>query len=85
LSTVASGDRRTLLFIPSRCCNASGTISDKDWCAVQTASGAKVVTKYHIRKWSQNVTEKSDAMDVKEGVFTFDDPKKVAGSLKHSV
>ncbi|NKF32359.1 DUF3175 domain-containing protein, partial [Pseudomonas sp. BGM005] len=29
------------------------------------------------KKWSQNVTEHSDAMDLKEGVFKSDDPKKV--------
>lgn len=36
------------------------------------------------QKWSQGVTENSDAMDLKEGVFTSNDPKKIAASLKHS-
>ena len=36
------------------------------------------------RKWSQDVTEHSDALDLEEGVFTHDDPKKVAQSLKRS-
>jgi hypothetical protein len=36
------------------------------------------------KKWSQNVTEHSDAMDLKEGVFKSSDPKKIADSLKHS-
>ena len=36
------------------------------------------------KKWSQDVTEHSDAMDLKEGVFTSDDPKKIARSVKHS-
>lgn len=35
-------------------------------------------------KWSQDVTEHSDALDLKEGVFTLDDPKAIARSLKHS-
>jgi len=35
-------------------------------------------------KWSQGATENSDAMDLKEGVFTSGDPKKIADSLKHS-
>jgi hypothetical protein len=35
-------------------------------------------------KWSQNVTEHSNAMDLDEGVFTWDDPKRIAESLLHS-
>lgn len=35
-------------------------------------------------KWSQKVTKESDALDLKEGVFTFTDPKKIALSLKKS-
>jgi hypothetical protein len=37
-----------------------------------------------VKKWSQDVTEHSDALDLDEGVFTWDDPKKIAESLKHS-
>ncbi|MBY5540606.1 DUF3175 domain-containing protein [Rhizobium leguminosarum] len=36
------------------------------------------------KKWSQDVTEHSDAMVLKEGVFKSDDPKKIARSVKHS-
>jgi hypothetical protein len=36
------------------------------------------------RKWSQHVTETSDALDLKEGVFKQADPKKIARSLKAS-
>jgi hypothetical protein len=36
------------------------------------------------RKWSQDVTEHSDALDLDEGVFKKDDPKDIAQSLKHS-
>ncbi|MBX5219611.1 MULTISPECIES: DUF3175 domain-containing protein [unclassified Rhizobium] len=36
------------------------------------------------KKWSQNVTEHSNAMDLKEGAFKSDDPKKIARSIKHS-
>lgn len=36
------------------------------------------------KKWSKQVTENSDAMDLEEGVFRSDDPKKIAASLKHS-
>jgi hypothetical protein len=36
------------------------------------------------RKWSQEVTEHSDALDLEEGVFTRDDPAEIARSLKRS-
>jgi hemerythrin-like domain-containing protein len=36
------------------------------------------------RKWSQEVTEHSDALDLEEGVFTKDDPAEIARSLKRS-
>ena len=34
--------------------------------------------------WSGEVTRKSDALDLEEGVFTWKDPVKIALSLKHS-
>ena len=36
------------------------------------------------RRWSQRVTKKSDALDLKRGVFTLKDPKRIAASLKRS-
>ena len=36
------------------------------------------------RKWSGKVTRQSDALDLKKGVFTLSDPKKIAASLKRS-
>lgn len=36
------------------------------------------------RRWSKRVTETSDALDLKSGVFTLRDPKKIAASLKRS-
>jgi hypothetical protein len=35
-------------------------------------------------RWSQHVTETSDALDLKHGVFKERDPKKIARSLKRS-
>jgi hypothetical protein len=35
-------------------------------------------------KWSADVTEHSDAMDLEENIFESDDPKEIARSLKHS-
>ena len=36
------------------------------------------------RKWSQDVSDHSDALDLEHGVFTHDDPKEIAASLKRS-
>ena len=36
------------------------------------------------KRWSQHVTETSNALDLQEGVFTLDDPKEMARSLKRS-
>ena len=36
------------------------------------------------RRWSQRVTEKSDALALEPGVFAQSDPKKIARSLKRS-
>ena len=36
------------------------------------------------KKWSHEVTEHSDALDLKEGLFKKDDPKEIAKSLKRS-
>lgn len=36
------------------------------------------------KNWSHDVTENSDALDLKDGVFKSRDPKAIADSLKHS-
>ena len=36
------------------------------------------------KKWSQEVTEHSNALDLERDVFTRDDPKSIARSLKRS-
>jgi uncharacterized protein DUF3175 len=36
------------------------------------------------KRWSQDVTEHSNALDLERGVFTLKDPKKIAASLKRS-
>lgn len=40
------------------------------------------MTKDH--KWSAEVTQHSHALDLEPGVFEFDDPKRIARSLKRS-
>lgn len=42
------------------------------------------MTTEHKEKWSADVTEHSDAMDLEEHVFEQHDPKKIAASLKRS-
>jgi hypothetical protein len=42
----------------------------------------KTATK--ARRWSQRVTETSDALDLEAGVFTLEDPREIALSLKKS-
>ena len=36
------------------------------------------------RRWSQHVTEHSDALSLDKGVFTSRDPERIAASLKRS-
>jgi hypothetical protein len=37
-----------------------------------------------IRRWSQHVTETSNALDLEPGVFSFSSAKRIAASLKRS-
>jgi hypothetical protein len=48
------------------------------------ASKRPAKTKAAAQRWSQDVTERSDALDLETGVFTLEDPKKIAASLKRS-
>lgn len=43
-----------------------------------------VMANKSTRRWSGSVTKHSDALDLKQGVFTLKDPKRIAASLKHS-
>ena len=42
------------------------------------------MTAKQAERWSQHVTETSDALDLEPGVFTWDDPGKIARSLRRS-
>jgi|SRR6187551_2028084 len=44
----------------------------------------KSTAKRKGRRWSQHVTETSDAMTLEEGVFTKGSPRAIANSLKRS-
>lgn len=45
---------------------------------------AKSRQQSSTRRWSQRVTETSNALDLDSGVFTWSDPKRIAASLKRS-
>lgn len=49
-------------------------------CNIDTEVGFEMKKK----NWSKKVTEQSNALDLEEGIFTWDDPKKIAMSLKKS-
>ena len=42
------------------------------------------MSKKPRRYWSDDVTKRSNALDLEEGVFTWDNPKKIALSLQKS-
>jgi hypothetical protein len=44
----------------------------------------RVTSKKDTKRWSQEVTENSDALDLEKGVFKLKNPKSIALSLKRS-
>jgi hypothetical protein len=38
----------------------------------------------HAKRWSREVSRRSDALDLEPGVFTWDDPVRIALSLQRS-
>ena len=52
--------------------------------ARRKAASKRPAARRTVKKWSQSVTDNSDAMDLKPDVFKLDDPKKIAASLKRS-
>lgn len=52
--------------------------------ARRRASGSARGKSEKTRRWSQRVTEQSDALDLQRSVFTWDDPHRIALSLKRS-
>jgi hypothetical protein len=43
-----------------------------------------MTTAHDDHKWSAEITEHSDALDLEKDIFKSDDPKKIARSLKRS-
>jgi len=48
------------------------------------ARSASVIGAEEAKRWSQRVTRESYALDLEPGVFTWDDPREIALSLKLS-
>jgi hypothetical protein len=57
-------------------------LNESDMQARKTKRKRKAKTT--ARKWSGRVTARSNALDLKEGIFRQRDPKKIAASLKRS-
>jgi hypothetical protein len=70
--------------------NAARKASARKTSTRAKTAGAKASRKTSSRKratgrrWSQRVTEGSDALDLEGGVFRLNDPKRIAASLKRS-
>jgi uncharacterized protein DUF3175 len=60
------------------------TTGHKTKPASRKTGAARKKTSAKANRWSQRVTEESDALDLKRGIFTLTDPKKIAASLKRS-
>jgi len=63
----------------------SGTAEVRIGRAV-TPFGAKecLMVKKEVKRWSQQVTATSNALDLEQGAFSWDDPRRIARSLKWS-
>ncbi len=63
---------------------ATKTSAKKKKTAAKSHARRKTTSKRGARRWSKHVTETSDALDLKGGVFSLRDPKKIAASLRRS-
>lgn len=52
--------------------------------SARSSGTRKAAARKGPKRWSQRVTKHSNALDLKQRVFTLHDPKKIAASLKHS-
>jgi hypothetical protein len=60
------------------------TRAQKPGTVRKETSARKSAAKPSPKRWSQRVTQGSDALDLRHGVFKLTDPKKIAASLKRS-
>jgi hypothetical protein len=76
LATLISGGGRLFLQPPEN----EAAMAQRRSKAREAANSSKAATEY----WSGDVTRHSDALDLESGVFTWDDPARIARSLKRS-
>jgi putative cell wall-binding protein len=63
---------------------AKKTASSRRALAGRVSARKKTTRKAAPKRWSQRVTEESDALDLKRGVFKLTSARKIAASLKRS-
>jgi len=51
---------------------------------MKQSTSARAKTAKKSRYWSAEVMKRSNALDLQHGVFRFDDPRRIAASLKRS-
>jgi Protein of unknown function (DUF3175) len=76
--------RESLSFFGCNGMEAKMAMHRKAARARKTTARKTIARKKTPKRWSQRVTRESDALDLKRGVFTLKDPKKIAASLKRS-
>jgi hypothetical protein len=70
------------LIVPGRCIRHEGR--EIPLMGKRKSSPKQSMRRSTTGRWSQKVTQESDALDLEEGVFTLKDPKRIARSLKRS-
>jgi hypothetical protein len=63
---------------------ATTIVKSKPRAKATRKAAPKMAARRPTKKWSQDVTEHSNALDLQRDVFKLDDPKKIAASLKRS-
>lgn len=59
-------------------------VGHRSTAPARNSTARKTRARRPPKRWSQRVTIESDALDLKHGVFSLTDPKKIAASLKRS-
>src|SRR5262245_44075703 len=65
-------------------CGRWNIAAETRFCDWRSHFHGRDMAKRTGRRWAQNVTERSDALDLEAGVFTGKDPERIAASLKRS-
>ena len=83
------GNRRLSTCLSERHANGRGTTHAGRHARAKHTWATEVATHGHHehgggKRWSQHVTDTSNALDLRKGVFELDDPAAIARSLKRS-